>query len=298
MNNYEETMSVNRQYKSKIFAMLYQDKKELLSLYNAVNGTNYKDPEQLEINTLENAIYMSMHNDISFVIGCNVSLYEHQSTFSPNLPLRFLFYMSDLYSKMTKDENLYGTKKVEIPAPKFIIFYNGVEKRPERETLRLSDMYYSREEHSELELEATLLNINIGYNEEIKSICKSLKDYAEYTGRVRTYAKEMRIEEAVEKAITECIREGILAEFLSKNRAEAKKMSIYEYDEEKHMRMEREASYADGKLNGIEQGKKGLLKEQITKKLAKGKSVEVIADELEEDVPAIQVIIDELNNEK
>ncbi len=298
MNNYEETMSVNRQYKSKIFAMLYQDKKELLSLYNAVNGTNYKDPEQLEINTLENAIYMSMHNDISFVIGCNVSLYEHQSTFSPNLPLRFLFYMSDLYSKMTKDENLYGTKKVEIPAPKFIIFYNGVEKRPERETLRLSDMYYSREEHSELELEATLLNINIGYNEEIKSICKSLKDYAEYTGRVRTYAKEMRIEEAVEKAITECIREGILAEFLSKNQAEAKKMSIYEYDEERHMRMEREASYADGKLNGIEQGKKGLLKEQITKKLAKGKSVEVIADELEEDVPAIQVIIDELNNEK
>ena len=75
-------------------------------------------------------------------------------------------------------------------------------------------------------------------------------------------------------------------------------MSIYEYDEEKHMRMERETSYADGKLNGIEQGKKGLLKEQITKKLAKGKSVEVIADELEEDVPAIQVIIDELNNEK
>ncbi len=103
MNNYEETMSVNRQYKSKIFAMLYQDKKELLSLYNAVNGTNYKDPEQLEINTLENAIYMSMHNDISFVIGCNVSLYEHQSTFSPNLPLRFLFYMSDLYSKMTNE---------------------------------------------------------------------------------------------------------------------------------------------------------------------------------------------------
>lgn len=159
-------------------------------------------------------------------------------------------------------------------------------------------MYYSREEHSELELEATLLNINIGYNEEIKSICKSLKDYAEYTGRVRIYAKEMVIEEAVEKAITECIREGILAEFLSKNQAEAKKMSINEYDEERHMRMEREASYADGKLNGIEQGKKGLLKEQIKKKLAKGKSIEVIADELEEELPTIQTIINELNNEK
>ena len=194
---------------------------------------------------------------------------------------------------MTKDENLYGTKKVEIPAPKFIIFYNGVEKRPERETLRLSDMYYSREEHSELELEATLLNINIGYNEEIKSICKSLKDYAEYTGRVRTYAKEMVIEEAVEKAITECIREGILAEFLSKNRAEAKKMSIYEYDEEKHMRMERETSYADGKADG----QKALLKEKVKKKLAKGKSIEVIADELEEELPTIQTIMDELESE-
>ena len=92
---------------------------------------------------------------------------------------------------------------------------------------------------------------------------KALGDYCEYTGRVRAYAKEMPIEEAVERAITECIREGILADFLSRNRTEAKKVSIYEYDEEKHLRMEREQSYVDGLEQGIERGiEQGIVQEQ------------------------------------
>ena len=263
-----DLLPVNPKYKARIFELLYQDKKELLDLYNAVNGTSYEDPEELE-----NAVYMAMHNDVSFVIGWNVSLYEHQSTFSPNLPLRFLFYMSDLYSAITRDDNLYGEKLIKVPAPKFIIFYNGIKSRPEREVLTLSAMYQIEEEEPELELKATLLNINIGYNEQLKRTCKSLGDYCEYTGRVRAYAKEMPIEEAVERAITECIREGILADFLSRNRTEAKKVSIYEYDEEKHLRMEREQSYADGLEQGIvqeqyrmaqEMYKKGFPLEQIS----------------------------------
>ena len=98
MNQNTPTQPVNRLYKSKIFAMLYSNKKELLELYNAISGRHYEDPELLEINTLENAIYMSMHNDVSFLIDSRLSLYEHQSTYSPNLPLRYLFYISDLYS--------------------------------------------------------------------------------------------------------------------------------------------------------------------------------------------------------
>ena len=263
MNNHTNQLPVNRTYKARIFEMLYEDKKELLDLYNAINETCYDDPEELEINTLENAVYLSMRNDVSFVIGCYVSLYEHQSTFSPNLPLRFLFYMSDLYSAMTKDENLYGRTVVKIPAPKFLIFYNGVDERPEREVLTLSSMYQTEETEPELELKATLLNINSGYNEKLKKTCKSLGDYCEYTRRVRQYAKDWPIEEAVERAITECIKEGILAEFLSGQRAEAKKVSIYEYDEEKHMRMEREQSYATGKAEGIELGKvEGIIQER------------------------------------
>ena len=133
---------VNRLYKSRIFAMLYSNKKELLDLYNAVSGRNYKDPECLQINTLENAIYMSMHNDVSFLVDCRLSLYEHQSTYSPNLPLRYLFYISDLYSGMTKNENLYGSKCIQIPAPQFVIFYNGSKEIQDRTILKLSDAYF------------------------------------------------------------------------------------------------------------------------------------------------------------
>lgn len=304
MNQTTDT-PVNRLYKSRIFAMLYQDKKELLDLYNAISGKHYEDPELLEINTLENAIYMTMRNDLSFLIDFRLSLYEHQSTYSPNLPLRDLFYISDLYSGMVKDENLYGIKLVQIPAPQFVIFYNGMKEMPDRTVLRLSDAYSVKEENPALELTAVMLNINRGHNEKLKGLCKSLKDYSEYTARVREYADTMPISEAVEQAICECIQEGILAEFLKQNRAEAKQVSIYEYDEEKHMRQERETFWEDGWAAGREEGiregeergreagrkegrkegrqagKLDLLREQIQKKLSKGKSTGVIAEELE-----------------
>ena len=298
MSETKEMMPVNFKYKARIFEMLYSDKSELLDLYNAVNGTAYDNPEELEINTLENAIYMAMHNDVSFVIDTMLSLYEHQSTYSPNLPLRYLFYISDLYSKITNEENLYGEKMIKIPTPRFIIFYNGEQKRPEKEILKLSSMYLSEDDKPSLELEALFLNINPGYNENLKSVCRSLSDYAEYTSRVRRYAKERPIEEAVEKAITECIQEGILVKFLSEHRAEAKKVSIYEYDQEKHLRMEREDAEAAGIAKGISQGivkgRNELLEELVKKKLQKKKSPEVIAEELEEDILVIQSIIEKI----
>ncbi len=286
MNQNTQTQPVNRLYKSKIFAMLYSSKKELLELYNAVSGRHYEDPELLEINTLENAIYMSMHNDVSFLIDSRLSLYEHQATYSPNLPLRYLFYISDLYSGMTKDENLYGSKCVQIPTPQFIIFYNGIEELPDRTVLKLSDAYSVKEDQPALELTAIMLNINSGHNETLKNTCKSLKDYSEYTRRVREYAEVRPLEEAVEQAITECIEENILAEFLKQNRAEAKSVSIYEYDQEKHMRQEREASR--------EEGREALLKELIQKKLAKGYSIPDIAEALELEKSLISKLIQEI----
>ena len=255
----KKKQKVNRHYKSRLFEMVYRDKKELLDLYNAVNGTDYDNPEELEINTLENAIYLSMHNDVSFVIDSRLSLYEHQSTYSPNLPLRYLLYVSDLYSKMTKDANLYGSKRIPIPPPKFLIFYNGREERPEKEEMRLSDAFAIDDPAPSLELKAIMLNINPGYNDTLLKACKSLKDYVEYTSRVRQYAEEMSIEEAVERAITECISEDILAEFLMTFRAEAKKMSIYEYDEERQRRFDREEGWEDAVVDVI----KELMKDDI-----------------------------------
>lgn len=247
-------VATKRTFKSRLFEMIFSDRQELLALYNAVNGTDYTDPEKLKVNTLENAIYMSMHNDISFIIDSRLSLYEHQSTYSPNLPLRYLFYSADLYSDIVKDSNLYGSKLVEIPTPKFIIFYNGMDVYPDRKELKLSSAYSVQEKKPSLELKATLLNINLGHNKKLMRACKTLKDYSEYVARVRLYAPIMDIENAVERAITECIQEGILSEFLKKNRAEAKKVSIYEYDEEKHMRQTREEGFEDGYDNGYGSG--------------------------------------------
>ena len=276
----------NRLYKSRLFVMIFEEKKKLLELYNAVSGKHYEDPELLEINTLDNAIYMSMKNDISFLIDARLALYEHQSTYSPNLPLRFFLYLADLYSDMIRNVNLYSSKKVQLPTPHFVVFYNGERKQPDRKILKLSDLYSVVEKEYKLNLEVLMLNINSGHNPELMEACHTLWEYAEYTNRVRTYAKEMTVDKAVEQAVTECIQEGILKEFLEKNKAEAMKVSIYEYDEERHIRQEREEAW--------EEGREAVLQSQIRKKLEKGKSLREIADELETEEGEIRRLIESI----
>lgn len=243
-----------REYKARIFVMIFRDKKALLELYNAVSGRNYDDPEMLTITTLENALYMSVHNDLSFIIDSRLSLYEHQSSPNPNMPLRFLIYLADIYAGLVKDENIYGTKVIPIPAPQFIVFYNGKEERPDHEVLHLSDAYMVKDREVSLELIVDVLNVNVDHNKELLKTCKLLGDYAEYVSRIRKYVKSMPIEEAVERTINECIQEDILREFLKKNRAEAKAMSIFEYNEEEHLRMERQDAFEDGFEDGFKAG--------------------------------------------
>ena len=248
MNNV--SLPVNRIYKDRLYKMIFNDKSELLKLYNAINGTHYDDPAMLTITTLDNAIYMTMENDLSFIIDMRLALYEQQSTVNPNLPLRFLMCITDIYSAYTKDMNIYGSKKVQIPLPSFVIFYNGVKSQPDRTEFLLSELFHPTTDQPALELKAVMLNINKGHNQELMNACHTLRDYSEYVARIRTDSAEMPLTDAVEKAITECIHENILRDFLLKNRAEAKAMSIYEYDEEKTLRMFREEGYEDGERNG------------------------------------------------
>ena len=256
------TAPVYRTYKARVFEILFSDPANALQLYNSINGTTYTDPSMLEINTLTNAIYMSMHNDVSFVIDSMMPLYEHQSTFNPNLPLRFLFYISDEYAQLTRNENLYGEKLIRIPAPQFVIFYNGIDDYPDIQELRLSDLYYDHTQKAGLELKATMLNINKGHNRELMEKCQILRDYSEFTALVRKYAKVLSLNQAVERAVDECIAKGILGDFLRKNKEEVCHMCIYEYDEERHMRQEREyfmekglaKGKAEGRVEGMSEG--------------------------------------------
>lgn len=267
-----ETM--NKNYKDSIFRMIFKDKKELLSLYNAVTGKHYDNPEELEITTLDNALYMNIKNDLSFMIDMRMSLYEHQSTINPNIPLRDLFYVATLYQKLVADKNIYSRSKLRIPTPQFIVFYNGEEEQPERRIMKLSDLYEVKLEEKELGLELTVvqLNINPGYNEKLKESCKTLADYTEYVTRVRSYRKEMSIEQAVDRAIEECIREDILADFLRKQKWEARQVSIFEYDAEKHIKMEKEESFEEG----LEQGIQGAVNICRSAKLNKSETKEAI----------------------
>lgn len=289
---------VNRNYKDTIFRMLFSDRKNLLSLYNAINGTSYMNPEELEIVTLENAIYMGMKNDLAFIMDMNLYLYEHQSTYNPNIPLRNLFYIADEYQRLVVQKSLYSTVIQKIPTPRFIVFYNGTKKVDDYNEFRLSSAYENSTDNPDLELRVTMLNVNDGHNLELMEHCRTLKEYAKYVARVRKYVTQnIPLEEAVTRAVDECIEEGILAEFLMKNKAEVIKVSIYEYDKEFEEKKLRKAEYEAGVEAGIELGERSLLENQIRKKLKKGKPIEQIADELEEAVTTIQRIIEETKKE-
>ena len=244
----------NQKYKDTVFRMLFSDRKNLLALYNAVNGSTYKDVSNLEIVTLGNAVYMGMKNDLAFIIDLNVFLYEHQSTYNPNMPLRDLLYISREYQKLVDQKSLYSSTLQKIPAPNFMVFYNGTERNEDSWTDYLSAAYENPCEEPNLELKVVTLNINEGHNERLMEDCQILKEYAQYVARVRNYKGEMDLDAAVERAVKECIHEGILEQFLRENRAEVIAMSIFEYDQEEEERKLRKAEFEAGVASGIERG--------------------------------------------
>lgn len=276
-------LSVNRKYKDTVFRMLFADKSNLLSLYNAMNGSDYHDPSKLQIITLENAIYIGMKNDLAFVIDTNLFLYEHQSTYNPNMPLRNLFYISSEYQKMVDSNKLYSSTLLEIPAPHFVVFYNGTTKQEDRWYNYLSDSFHNFSGIPDLELKVVTLNINKGHNKKLMEQCQTLNEYAQYVEKVRTYAKENNLDNAVERAVNECIRDGILADFLTQNKSEVIAMSIFEYDE----KAVRQVYYEDG----LEAGRKDGIKTGILNMLrAKKYSLEEISEVFQVPIEEIEQI--------
>ena len=261
--------------------MIFNDKEKLLELYNAMNGSDYKDASELQVVTLENAIYLSMKNDVAYVLHDELFLYEQQYTKNANMPLCCLFYASDTYSVLVKDKNIYGTKMLPLPSPTFVVFYNGKQKMEEEGELRLSDAFVKKQENPNLEVIVKVKNINMGNSQELFEKCKPMHDYMIFVDKVRKYSQEQTLEDAVEQTIRECMEEDVMADFLKRNRAEVVKMCLYEYDEEKQQEFDRE------------EGKQELLREQVQKNLEKGYSKEMIADFLGIDAEMIAEIMND-----
>ncbi len=236
-------------YKDRVFRMLFRDKKRLLELYNALNNTHYQNEDDLIINTLENAIFMKMKNDISFIVDCNMCLYEHQSTYCPNMPLRGFFYFADLYKKITKNADLCVSKRILLPTPHYIVFYNEKNCKEEELVQKLSESFEDESDGC-MELTVRVININYGHNKELMEKCRPLYEYAVFVEEVRDNLETMELNAAVEKAVDDCINKDILKEFLIEQKSEVIAMSIYEYNEEYVRKSLYENGYEQGEKSG------------------------------------------------
>ncbi len=249
-------VKVNRKYKDRLFCLLFgkeEYKENILSLYNALNNTEHKDPREVEITTIDDAVYIGMKNDVSILIDSYLSLWEQQSSYNPNMPLRGFMYFGKMYdSYITKRNlNIYGATLVRIPTPKYIIFYNGLEERAETEELYLSDAFFQESETNKFQWTATMINLNAGSNMELLEKCKPLSDYMFFVSLVRKYQEKMKFEDAVDKAVVECIKKDVLADFLTKHRAEVKDVCITEFNEKAFV----DGIHEEGRQEGLKEGK-------------------------------------------
>lgn len=235
-------MSSNQEYKSDVFSMLMENPQNSMSVYNALNHSNYRDTSLIQVYKLENGIRLSVRNDASFIIDSYLNLYEHQSRYNPNMPLRFLIYATDLFKRLVKNKDLLSTSIRKIPTPKFAVFYNGVEERPEIEHMRLSDAFQNPTDAPELELKCTVYNINPNHNRELMEQCDVLREYTAFVERVREYEKSYPLEHALDLAIKNCISDHILEEFLLENWAEVKRVSMLDYTFERRMQLAEDES--------------------------------------------------------
>lgn len=261
--------TINRKHKDGLFRKIFSEQEEILSLYNALNGSNYTLATNMQVTTIEDVIFIGYKNDISILIDQRLGIYEHQSSWCGNMPLRDLIYVGKTYSAITAKQRLHGSKKIKIPNPHFVVFYNGVQKRPEREFVKLSDSFEHPEGDVNLELKVLVLNINEGYNKELMEQCPKLEEYSYYVARVREYSQgKIAIEQAIKRAVNECIKNDVLAKFLLKHREEVEEMCLGEFNLEEYLEAEkeyiREEGHKEGHKEGREQGRK-MEKEQSIK---------------------------------
>lgn len=291
----------NKEYKSDVFSMLLQDKKRAMEIYNAINGTDYDDPELVEMTTLDDKSFsLTVRNDASFILDANLSLYEHQSTYCPNMPLRDLLYFASIIQKQIKAQkrDIYGGRILKIPVPHFVVFYNGKEDAPDQYDLRLSDAFEKETENPEIELVCHVYNINNGKNVPLLSKCQTLREYMYFVDMVRKNNEiSGNLEDAIEKAINQCMEENVLRDFLAQHREEVMHVMTLDYTFERRLEMQRAEAIEDGERIGKEIGKEEKLSEQIRKKIQKGKPLDQIADELEEMPETIRPLYEKIKQE-
>ena len=233
--NTNTSVNTNKKFKNTVFTALFNNKEKARELYNALANTDYGPETNVEITTLEDVLFMEQMNDISFVIDDRiVVLIEHQSTINKNMPLRMLLYIARIYEKICENKNLYRSRIIKIPRPEFFVLYNGVrDSVPDKQTLKLSQMFkdYDKNMPIELEISVDVYNINRGHNPQLAKRSVTLNGYEIFIELVREYEKENKnLDNAVKLAINECIKRNVLKEYLERNGSEVRNMLLQEWN--------------------------------------------------------------------
>ena len=279
----EQKQTANRNYKDSAFVDLFSEDKKakdnFLSLYNALHGTHLDSSVPLQSLRLDQVIYMTFYNDVSYLIDNKmIVLAEHQSTINPNMPIRCLEYVVRLYERLLDAQERYARKLVPIPTPEFYVFYNGIEEYPNETELRLSDSFISKVKEPLLELK--VLNINKNKEHTILQNCKPLAEYSTFVETVRRNIEKDK-EHGFEDAIKECIQNGILKEYLQRKAREVINMLLAEYDYATDIAVqraeERKIAYSEGKSLGIAEGARQKALETAQNLLSMGLSIDTIA---------------------
>jgi len=266
-------MTVKRTIKDSVFRKRFNNKKRLLELYNALEGTDYGEEAMVEITTLDNAIYHNVKNDIAFTINNELAIFiEHQSTSPKNMALRCLFHLVSYYLGLIQLKDLHGNT-IRLPTPKFYVLYNGTAPFPTEWELKLSDVFTGEKKVNSLELGVKIFNINYGASKLLEK-SQDLKDYAYFIHLIRQFQGEgYTFQEAVNQAIDQCISKDVMAEFLRKNRQEVLDMNFLEaglansFDE----------YLEDVRMEGLERGKLEATMELAKRFLALGNTVDDVA---------------------
>ena len=279
---------VNSKYKDRLFSYIFgreENKEWTLSLYNAVNGSSYDNPDDIEINTIEEFLYMKMKNDLSFILHDYLSLYAHQSTFNPNMPVRELMYVGHIFDKYIKSSSfsLYGERIIPIPVPKLVVFYNGLKDKEDEVILELKDAFpdFIDPNQSDIQVRVRMLNINYGHNRKLMEACKPLMEYSWFVERIRAEkGKGVVLEDAVNIALEQMPKDFLIKDCLVKNKAEVVSMCLTEYDEAEEMEKLKNEYLSEGLEKGMEKGMEKARKEIIADLLESGKITSAIAEEL------------------
>ena len=260
--------SANIEYKDRLFSFLFgneENREWTLSLYNAVNESNYTDASQIQITTIREVLYLGMHNDVSFMISDEMNMYEQQSTYNPNMPLRMLQYAGNLFEKdiTRRKKNKYSKRLIDLPVPRLVVFYNGIDDEADETTLHLHDAFpQEKRDSADIQVRVRMININKGHSPKVMELCKPLDEYAWLVDTVRAKEDTYGLEAAIDQAIDKMPDDYIIKQFMETHRAEVKGMLLTEYNEAKQMELVKE----EGRLEGMIQTLAALVQEGLLSK--------------------------------